>query len=67
MVPYAVHKWQGDRNVSISELNFSELNFKLKAGEQGDRNRKESIFSRKLSNLTLGQSFRMQSEKQNKK
>ena len=58
MVPYAALKQGHKRNIPISELNSQQ-----KTGEQGEKNRKEVIFPRKLNNLTLGQPFGMQSGK----
>lgn len=58
MSPYIILKWGLDNNIPISELNL-----KLKAEEQSDKNRKEDIFPRKVHNLTLGQPFGAQSGK----
>lgn len=43
MVPYAILKWGPNRNMPISELNFQ-----LQAREQGEKNRKGTLFPRKL-------------------
>lgn len=38
MVPYTILKWGPNRNIPISDLNFQ-----LQAGEQGEKNRKETF------------------------
>lgn len=42
MVPYAILKWGPNRNMPISELNFQ-----LQVREQGEKNRKGTLFPRK--------------------